>query len=278
MKNKDIIKELLNVNIENIKEETIIINNNKPFFVKEDYDIKEGEPKYFEPDEYERTTGAIALISKNTIPLIINKKLKYPSPYGWSKELENKDVFERCHIIAYSLSAKLADKRNIFIGTEHLNSSVMIKIENKIKNYIQKNNIRMLYRVTVKYKGTNRIPTGILIEAKSLDDDFSLCQFCYNIQKDVKFRYSDGIIIKDKGIINNIKKIIIKNKVKDKTKDKSEKNLNYIINRKTNEFHLYDSNCSKLNNIDIKYIQETTTTKKDLINANLKPCNKCIID
>ncbi len=278
MKNKDIIKELLNVNIENIKEETIIINNNKPFFVKEDYDIKEGEPKYFEPDEYERSTGAIALISKNTIPLIINKKLKYPSPYGWSKELENKDVFERCHIIAYSLSAKLADKRNIFIGTEHLNSSVMIKIENKIKNYIQKNNIRMLYRVTVKYKGTNRIPTGILIEAKSLDDDFSLCQFCYNIQKDVKFRYSDGIIIKDKGIINNIKKIIIKNKVKDKTKDKSEKNLNYIINRKTNEFHLYDSNCSKLNNIDIKYIQETTTTKKDLINANLKPCNKCIID
>ena len=138
MKNKDIIKELLNVNIENIKEETIIINNNKPFFVKEDYDIKEGEPKYFEPDEYERSTGAIALISKNTIPLIINKKLKYPSPYGWSKELENKDVFERCHIIAYSLSAKLADKRNIFIGTEHLNSSVMIKIENKIKNFENK--------------------------------------------------------------------------------------------------------------------------------------------
>lgn len=104
MKSKDIIKELLNVNIENIKEETIIINNNKPFFVKEDYDIKEGETKYFEPDGYERSTGAIALISKNTIPLIINKKLKYPSPYGWSKELENKDVFERCHIIAYSLS------------------------------------------------------------------------------------------------------------------------------------------------------------------------------
>lgn len=275
MKNKDIIKELLNVNMENIKEETIIINNNKPFFIKEDYNIEEGEPEYFEPDEYGRSTGAIALISKNTIPLIINKKLKYPNPYGWSKELENKDVFERCHIIAYSLSAKLADKRNIFIGTEHLNTSVMIKFENRIKNYIQNNNIKMLYRVTVKYKDTNRIPTGIVIEAKSLDDDFEICQFCYNCQKGVKFRYSDGIIIKDTRILNKAKRLITKKRKPNN--DKNESNSNYLINRRTNEFHLYDNNCDKLKNIDVKYIQETTTTKKDLINANLKPCNKCII-
>ena len=42
--------------------------------------------------------------------------------------MENQDLFERCHIIAYSLSARIADKKNIFIGTNALNKSIMKKI------------------------------------------------------------------------------------------------------------------------------------------------------
>lgn len=112
----------------------------------------------------------------------------------WTKNLEGKYLFERCHIIAYSLSAKLADKRNLFIETNDLNTSIMIKIENKIKKYITENNVRVLYRVTIKYKGKNQIPTGILVEAKSLEDEFSVCEFCCNVEKNVKFKYTDETI------------------------------------------------------------------------------------
>ena len=51
---------------------------------------------------------------------------------------------------------------------------------------------------------------------------------------------------------------------------------NYVINRKTNQFHLRDNECKKFECVDPKYINETTATKKDLIDAGLKVCEKCI--
>lgn len=271
------IKELLNRRLDNLKEFTVTVNDGKPIFSKKDFEIIEGEPQYFEPDEYGRSNGAMAFISKNTIPLVIKKKLKYPEPYGWTKNLENKNVFERCHLIAYSLSAQLADKRNIFIGTETLNTSIMYKIEKRVKDYAKDNDVKILYRVTVKYKGKNQIPTGILIEAQSIEDDFIICEFCYNIQKNAKFDYSDGTIIKYNKIItkakNTIKKIF---GIKKENKKETQNNLNYVINRNTNEFHLKDTDCNNFKNVQSKYINETTATEKDLLKVGLKPCKKCI--
>lgn len=70
----EIVKQLVNKGTKSIKEFNISLNNNKPLFQKEDYEIVEGEPIYFEKDEYGRSTGAMALISRNTIPLVINTK------------------------------------------------------------------------------------------------------------------------------------------------------------------------------------------------------------
>ena len=271
------IENLIGKSVTNIKNEIVAFNDGIPIFQKSDYEIIEGNPIYFELDKYGRSIGAIALLSKNTIPLVVKKKLIYPNPHGWNKNFEGKYLFERCHIISYSLSAKLADKRNLFIGTRDLNKSIMIKIENRVKNYIMQNNVRVLYRVTVKYKGKNQIPTGILIEAKSLDDEFSVCEFCYNIQKGVKFKYSDGAVIEGKRILPKIKQRVNKitgnnnKRIKDKI---TEKNKNYIINRKTNEFHI-DKECEGLKKIELKYINETTAVKRDLLNANLIPCKQC---
>ena len=116
-----------------------------------------------------------------------------------------------------------------------------------------------------------------MIEAKSLDDEFSICEFCYNIQKSVKFKYSDGTLIEDKRILPKIKQRVNKitgnnnKKIKDKI---IEKNKNYIINRKTNEFYI-DRECKGLKKIEPKYINETTAVKQDLLNAKLIPCKKC---
>lgn len=276
----DKVQQLVEKSTKNIKEYSITLNNDKPEFQKQDYKVVEGEPIYFEPDELERSSGAIAIISKTTIPLVIKKNLKYPNPYGWNSNLENKNVFERCHIIAYSLSAKLADKRNIFIGTETLNISIMSKIEKRVHKHIMKNDVKVLYKVTIKYKGSNKIPTGILIEAQSLDDDFSVCEFCYNIQRNAKFNYKDGSIIEPRKL-NIIEKVqnVVKKKEKSnkprKPKNPNNATHNYIINRQTNEFHLKDSNCVNLKNVDSKYINETIASKKDLMKVDLKECSKC---
>lgn len=267
------LEKIINKRISNLQECVVLVNNNIPFFTKKAFDTTiEGEPQYFEIDEYGRSNGGIALISNNTKPLLIKKKLQYPDPYGWTKNLNGKYIFERCHIIAYNLSARANNKKNIFIGTKTLNSSIMKRIENEVSNYVKKENVEVLYRVTVKYKGKNQIPTGVLIEAQSKDGNFKLCKFCYNIQKNISIDYSDGTIIADNR--NPMSKLVYRIKNSNNVKQ-IKKNKDYIINRKNNIFHI-DSECKLLKGIESKYINEVTAKEKDLIKAKLKPCKNCI--
>lgn len=173
---------------------------------------------------------------------------------------------------------KLADKKNIFIGTETLNTSIMAKIEKRIYKYIMDNDVKVLYKVTVKYKGVDQIPTRILIEAQSLNDNFSGCEFCYNVQKNVKFHYKDGTIIEDSNlnIIKKVKSIARRKTKSSKSPKLDSQTKNYVINRKTNQFHLKDNECKNFESVEPKYINETTATKKDLIDAEMNACEKCM--
>lgn len=154
----------------------------------------------------------------------------------------------------------------------------MAKIEKTIYKYIMENDVKVLYKVTIKYRGIDQIPTGVLIEVQSLSDNFSVCEFCYNIQRNVKFNYKDGTIFKDNrfGVIEKIKSKVRKNTKPNKAKKLDNPTKNYIINRKTGEFHLKDNECNHFENVESKYINETTSTKKDLIKAGLKACEKCM--
>lgn len=277
------VNRLVENGTNNIKKKVVILNDDKPIFNKKDFDIIEGTPKYFGVDKYGRVMGAIALLSKNTIPKITEKELEYPRPYGWTKNLEKvKKLFESCHIIAYNLSAQSTDKENLFIGTNDLNRSIMKHIENKVNDYIKNNDYNVLYKVTIKYKGTDKIPTGILIEAKSIDGELNICQFCYNVERYIKFDYKDGSVIYNHDYLNKIKvklKNIKERTKKDKTQQAVNKKIiitkrNYILNIITNECH-YDKDCEKLRNVEPKHIQGTRTTEQVILDNDFKMCNKC---
>ncbi len=275
MRNREeIIDEFLNKNVNKLEDFALVVNNNAPFFKKTDFEIVEGSPKYYEPDELNRTSGAIAIISKYTLSIMVEKHLKYPDPNGWTEKINNSEIFQRCHCIAYKLSAKKNNKNNIFIGTDDLNKKIMNEIENNVEQYIKQNikkDIKILYRVTPIYKGKNQIPTGILIEAQGLNTEFTLCIFCYNIKKKVKFKYSDGSIIKDnRGIIKPIQKV--KTSIEKKKQEKS-KNMDLVVNSQTKKYHIED--CIVLNNVDPKYIKEITTKEKNLIDNGYSACKLC---
>lgn len=275
MRNREeIIDEFLNKNVNKLEDFALVVNNNAPFFKKTDFEIVEGSPKYYEPDELNRTSGAIAIISKYTLSIMVEKHLKYPDPNGWTEKINNSGIFQRCHCIAYKLSAKKNNKNNIFIGTDDLNKKIMNEIENNVEQYIKQNikkDIKILYRATPIYKGKNQIPTGILIEAQGLNTEFTLCRFCYNIKKKVKFKYSDGSIIKDnRGIIKPIQKV--KTSIEKKKQEKS-KNMDLVVNSQTKKYHIED--CIVLNNVDPKYIKEITTKEKSLIDNGYSGCQLC---
>lgn len=275
MKNKEeIINKFIERNISKLDDFAPTVNNDKPFFQDKDFEITEGIPKYFEPDELNRASGGIAIISKYTLSIMVEKHLKYPNPNGWTEKINSSGIFQRCHAIAYRLSAKKNDKNNIFIGTDDLNKTIMNDVEGEVEQYIKENKdkyIRILYRVTPIYKVKNQIPTGILIEAKSLDTEFALCRFCYNIKKKVTFKYSDGTIIEDnRGIIKSIQKV--KTSIEEKKRVKS-RNIDFVLNAQTKKYHV--ENCKMLNNVDPKYIKEITTKEKSLIDNDYSACKVC---
>lgn len=70
---KNKVSELVEKGAKNIKEKSIPLNNGKPIFEKSDFNLVEGEPIYFELDELGRSNGAIAILSKYTIPLVIKR-------------------------------------------------------------------------------------------------------------------------------------------------------------------------------------------------------------
>ena len=142
-------------------------------------------PYYTDARQNKKSGTAVAIISPNTLAIYTSENIDYPNPINWSKSIKEMKIYNKSHIIGYSLSAKNADENNIFIGTEYLNKTTMKSVENDIYNYIKKDKRIFIYKVTPKYKKKNDIvPFGVLIEAETIDEKekISRCRFCYNIQ------------------------------------------------------------------------------------------------
>ena len=115
------------------------------------------------------------------------------------------------------------------------------------------------------------------MEAETIDnlkkDQF--CLFCYNIQKGVKINYYDGSnkpIEKVYGTLNTWKL-----KSDSSRNEENNKFKNYYIDIRKMTFHLQSKNCSELNDVEPKFIQETRAFIGDVANnKKFKICNKCI--
>ena len=95
-----------NKNFEN-ELKAIDINNGIPIsLTDDDYNVIEGKPKYTDANEYGKSGSATAIISKNTLAVYTSENIEYPYPINWSKTISNTHIYNRAHIIAYSLSAK----------------------------------------------------------------------------------------------------------------------------------------------------------------------------
>ena len=103
-------------------------------------------------------------------------------PTGWHTIrydgiIEDKYLYNRCHLIAYSLSGENANELNLITGTRYLNVSGMLPYENKTADYIEKTHNHVLYRVTPFFDGGNLLARGVLMKAKSVEDNGAGLQF-----------------------------------------------------------------------------------------------------
>lgn len=180
----------------------VTISNNIPNFDDEYFTTNSFEI-YSNLDESGRCGVAFANLNKEeTMPKEDEnrKSLDKIIPSGWKDTEYSKinldNLYNKCHLIAFSLSAENANEKNIITGTRYFNISGMTPFENKVRKYLNSNSDKhVLYRVTPIYKGENKVASGITIEAKSVEDrGTSICfyVYIYNVQPGVIIDYETG--------------------------------------------------------------------------------------
>ena len=121
-------------------------------------------------------------------------------PSGWHTVKYNGIVdgnylYNRCHLIAYCLTAENANKKNLITGTRYLNNEGMLPYEIKVAQYVEDTGNHVLYRVTPVFEGNNLLASGIMMEAYSVEDKgkgISFCVYAYNVQPGITINYKNG--------------------------------------------------------------------------------------
>lgn len=178
------------------------INNNIPYFTKEDYTTQPFER--YSDWKNGRSGVAYANVCKEIMPKEGEKRGEISNVKdlsGWVQKrydnlIKDKYLYNRCHLIGWQLSAENDNKKNLITGTRYLNTEGMLNFENIVANYIKSNNNNhVLYRVTPIFKGDNRLASGVQMEAWSVEDNGKgVCfnVYCYNVQPGIVIDYATG--------------------------------------------------------------------------------------
>lgn len=176
----------------------VAVNNNEPFFTDSDMTTTAFE-NYSDLDSLGRCGVAYANICKDIMPTEERGKIGMIKPSGWHTVkydvIKDRYLYNRCHLIGYQLAGENANSKNLITGTRYLNVEGMLPFENLVANYVNNTGNHVLYRVTPMFSGSNLVANGVLIEAKSVEDNGGGILFnvyCYNVQPGVGINYENG--------------------------------------------------------------------------------------
>ncbi len=179
----------------------VYVNGNMPFFTAKEITAEAFE-NYSPLDEYGRVGVATACLGSETMPKEGEERgdISDVKPTGWAQEkynfIDNGWLYNRCHLIAWSLSAENANEENLMTGTRYLNIEGMWPVEETVMWYLRENpQNHVMYRVTPVFEGKNLLASGVLMEAFSVEDSgagVQFCVYCYNVEPNIEIDYTTG--------------------------------------------------------------------------------------
>lgn len=230
-------------------------------------------------------------------------------PTGWHtvkyNGIDGNYLYNRCHLIGYQLTAENANEKNLITGTRYMNVQGMLPFENMVAEYIEQTNNHVLYRVTPIFEGDNLLASGVLIEAKSVEDKGKGIQFnvyCYNVQPGIEINYATGessgpeytgSTTNNTNTTSNSNTSSSTSNISSSTNENSSSNLgtvietkpeetvtnnnditeSYVLNTNTKKFH--KPSCSSAAKISNKNRQDYYGSRSDLISQGYEPCKNC---
>ena len=141
---------------------SVVVHGNQPYFTSREKQNTKSFESYHKLDKLGRCGVAYANISIDTMPTEKRGEIGQIRPSGWhtvkySGVVDGNYLYNRCHLIAYCLTAENANKKNLITGTRYLNNEGMLPYETKTAQYIDKTKNHVLYRVTPVFKGSDLV-------------------------------------------------------------------------------------------------------------------------
>ena len=166
------------------------------------YDITDSSSfeSYSELDYLGRCGTAYANLSKELMPTEERGEIGSIKPSGWHtvkypELIDDRYLYNRCHLIAFSLAGENANEKNLITGTRYMNIQGMLPFEREVLDYINETNNHVLYRVTPCFNEEELVARGVHMEAYSIEDQgmgISFNVFVYNVQPGILIDYSNG--------------------------------------------------------------------------------------
>lgn len=265
-------------------------------------------------DSLGRATQAYALVSDETRPASGEKRasISHIHPSGWCQHsydcVQGGSLYNRSHLIAWSLAAENDNPANLITGTTYMNQDTMQQFELPILDYIRNTGKHVLMRVTPIYEGDELVCRGVQFEAKSVEDDGATIDwnfFLFNVQPGVAIDYATGENWLDESVGTGAGSDGANGSAGDSaagsqagagaaagsaaagavaSQHHSESNAShhgsttastcdYVLNTNTKKFH-YPS-CSSVQKMKAKNKQTCTSTREDVIGQGYSPCGIC---
>ena len=248
----------------------VVVNNNKTYFTGDEMTTKE-YLKFSELDSLGRCGPAITCVSKKTVANEERGSIGMIKPTGWhtvryDNLVEGKYLYNRSHISMFKLNGNITnDKRNLITGTRFFNADEnqgMLHYEMIALNYVKNTNNHLIYRCTPVFKDDDLVASGILMEAKSVEDNGKSLEYCvyvYNEQPGIEINHKDG------------------SEQTQQTKKSNYTNstnvTKYILN--TNSKKIHKENCSLIAKMSVSNKKETTESIDTLKDEGYTECGWC---
>ena len=239
----------------------VTVNGNVPEFPAEVSERASDGSGKITPYEYYggldglgRCTAAYGCLGGETMPQEGQERgdISDIHPSGWARGQN----WERCHLIAWALSAENGNPGNLITGTHYLNYDGMRPLEEEVEHYIWDTGNHVLYLVRPWFSGDELVARGVQMTAKSVEDDgrgISFNVYCFNVTPGAAIDYTTGVVTTQEQA-------------------RQEARL-YVINKRSRVFH-YPS-CEGAQSRSEHNREEVTATRTELTSQGYMPCGYC---
>lgn len=177
----------------------VTVNDNVPYFADHEMTMSSYE-YYSDLDALGRCGVCVASIGTDIMPTGERGEIGRIKPSGWKTVkypgvVDGNYLYNRCHLLGWQLTGENDNAKNLITGTRYMNVEGMLPFENMVADYVKETNNHVMYRVTPIYEEDNLVASGVLMEAKSVEDNGDGVLFnvyCYNIQPGVAINYLNG--------------------------------------------------------------------------------------